>query len=332
MVMLARILAQFKPFRALVIGDVLCDHYVQGQVQRVSPEAPVCVLQVQNKQVRPGGAGNVALNLHALGGDVFVLGRIGLDSSGLLLKQELQKNTIHTEGLFTFEDFHTPTKTRFLSAHQQMLRVDEETIVSLTQQQERAIVACLPHTMQAISVIAISDYRKGFLTDTLLAEIMRQAHRQNIPVVVDPKGQNFQKYKGAYLLKPNESEAYKGVDLTGQESLECVAEKVFTQTDVAILVITKSKDGISLFTRAGSRKDFLITSKEVIDVTGAGDTVLSTLCAAIANKIDIAHAVQLANVAAGIAVEKLGCARVRFMDIANRLMQYHAAPRPCNIK
>ncbi len=321
MVKLAGTFSHFKPFHVLVLGDFMLDIYTYGKVNRVSPEAPVMILHTNKKESLPGGAGNVALNLESLGAHVRVLGRIGADEVGTTLKERLKSQGIQVEGLLIEKNFKTPLKNRLIADHQQIIRVDEESVSPLSQELEEFILSHLDLFLQNISVIAISDYNKGFMTKSFLAQVILKAREKNILVLCDPKGHDFRKYKDVYLIKPNLKEAYHAASLPQTEPIEKVAQILLNKTQAQFLFITRSKEGISLFSAQGTRKDFPVKSREVIDVTGAGDKVLAMICAALANKMDIEHAAHLANIAASIAIEKLGCARITLPMLALRLLE-----------
>ncbi len=322
MVKLIGNLSRFSPARVLVIGDFMLDTYTTGKVKRISPEAPVSVLHVQKEEKKPGGAGNVVLNLTTLGAKVIAVGRVGIDEAGSAILLELAKENVDVRGLFCEKGYKTPVKNRLIADSQQVLRVDNETIVSLTEELEQAVVEKLPELLEGAEIIAVSDYGKGFLSRSLLMALFEMAKARNIPVIVDPKGEDFSKYHGATVLKPNLGEAYAAAKLPLNASLELVANKVLQSCSADLLLITRSEQGMSLFSRAGERFDFPVQSREVKDVTGAGDTVLAMISMALANGLDIKGAAQLANIAAGIAIEKLGCARIHLADLATRLLEY----------
>jgi len=322
MVKLIGVLSRFHPVRVLVIGDFMLDTYTTGTVRRLSPEAPVPVLHVEKEESLAGGAGNVALNLVSLGAKVDVVGRIGRDIAGDELKECLEREGVNTESLLYQGGFPTPVKNRLVADLQQMLRVDFETIAPLPSVLEEQVLSGIPALLNRVQIVAISDYGKGFLTPSLLQGVISMAKERNIPVIVDPKGRDFGRYNGATILKPNLSEAYAAANLTISTNLSQVAEKIFEDCQVDSLLITKSEAGISLFHRNGTYYDFPVRSKEVKDVTGAGDTVLATISLALANSLDIKYASQLANIAAGIAIERSGCARVNLSDVAERLLEF----------
>lgn len=322
MVKLSGMLSRFGPVRVLVIGDFMLDTYTTGKVKRISPEAPVPVLHVQKEESRPGGAGNVVLNLVSLGAKVSVVGRIGYDSAGEELRDALDSEGVDTENLLLQKGYKTPVKNRLIADSQQVLRVDFETVSSLPEQIEALVAEKLPPVIDKVDIIAVSDYGKGFLSRSLLKKIIEMASRKNIRVIVDPKGDDFSKYFGASVIKPNLTEAYAAAKLPMEAPLEQVAEVILQTCNVEMLIITRSESGISFFNKAGQRFDFPVRSKEVKDVTGAGDTVLSMISIALANQLDIKYGAQLANIAAGLAIERLGCARINLSEMAERLLEY----------
>lgn len=301
----------------------MCDTYTTGKVKRISPEAPVSVLHVQKEESRPGGAGNVVLNLLSLGAGVTAVGRVGNDFAGENIRLILQEEGSNIEGIVVQNKFKTPVKNRFIAEPfaQQVLRVDFETVLSVPEDVEQRIVEKLPDLLENIQIIAVSDYGKGLLSKSLLMAVFEMAKTYQIPVIVDPKGDDFVKYSGATVLKPNLQEAYAAASLPLEASLEQVAKVILNKVSAEMLMITRSEAGMSLFTKEGDHFDFPVRSKEVKDVTGAGDTVLAMIAVALANGLDIKSSAQLANIAAGIAIERLGCARVDLSDMANRLLE-----------
>ena len=320
MVKLTKTLSHFQQIRAMVVGDYLLDSYTSGRVRRISPEAPVPVLEVLRQEALPGGAGNVVLNMKALGAEVVAIGRIGEDAEGQRLRNLLANGSIQQSGLLIEKGYQTPVKNRIIAESQQLLRIDHETIAPISPAFEEAVMEKVKEHLSGVKVIALSDYGKGFLTPILIAKIIAAAKEANIPILVDPKGINFAKYRGATLLKPNLSEAYAAAGMSMDTPLDLVAEKLLDISDVDLLMITRSEAGISLFDRS-TRRDFPVRSKEVIDVTGAGDTVLAMISVALANGLEISFAAQLANIAAGIAVERIGCVQVTLQELAQRLLE-----------
>lgn len=322
MVKLASTLSRLKPVKVMVIGDMMLDSYTIGKVRRISPEAPVAVVHVQKEEQLPGGSGNVILNLVSLGAEVVAIGRIGRDWGGECLREVFEKEGIATHSLMIQEGYKTPVKNRVIADNQQVVRVDHEHITPLPEQLEQTMIDSLPELMQGVKVVAISDYGKGFLTPTLLSAVISYAKKQDIVVIADPKGHDFTKYRGATIIKPNLSEAYTAANLPTHTPLEAVAQRILQITDAEMLMITRSEAGISLFSAFDERFDFPVQIKQVTDVTGAGDTVLAMLTCALANDLSYSEAVQLCNVAASIAIERVGCARVSLSDLAHRLLEH----------
>lgn len=321
MVKLSGMLSQIDPVHVLVIGDFLLDIYTTGKIKRMSPEAPVPVLHVEKEENRPGGAGNVVLNLISLGAQVTAVGRIGYDFAGKWLYSFLETEGVNVQALLSQKEYKTSVKNRLIADAQQILRFDYEEITPLLQDLEKKLIQQLPILLKKIQIVAISDYGKGFLSCSLLKTVIQLAKQLAIPVIVDPKGEDFSKYSGATVLKPNLSEAITAAKLLKTSSLDQVAKVIFSQCCIETLLITRSEEGMSLFKCSGDTCDFSVPSKEVKDVTGAGDTVLAMMSIALANQMDINHAIQLSNIAAGIAIEKLGCARVTLSHIAQRLLE-----------
>ncbi|MFA5250366.1 MAG: bifunctional ADP-heptose synthase [Parachlamydiales bacterium] len=320
-----------KPVRALVLGDLMLDKYTTGTIKRISPEAPVTILNVEKKEVRPGGAGNVVLNLLALKAEVTVLGRLGFDEEGKELFSSLRSKGAAVFSLIRQKAYPTTAKNRLIASSQQLIRIDSEKILPLPLRLEKKVLAFLKILIPQMQVVAISDYGKGFLTCSILQEALRLCRFYKVPAIVDPKGADFTKYAGAFILKPNQQEAYLAAKKPFSAALEEVAEKLLDDSKVQKLLITRSEAGMTLFSREKSdpgrklhRQDFPVLSKEVKDVTGAGDTALAALAVCIANGLDLAEGIKLANLAAGLAIEKLGCAVVTLADLAERLLEFEA--------
>ncbi len=321
MVKLIGLLSHFTPVRVLVIGDFMVDTYTTGKVKRISPEAPVSVLHVQKEESRPGGAGNVVLNLISLGAKVTAVGRVGHDIAGDQLRFSLESEWVDAECILTQRGFKTPVKNRLIADSQQVLRVDFETITPLPVELEQLVIEKLPALLDSVQIVAVSDYGKGFLSRRLLEQVIKQAKERKIPVIVDPKGDDFSRYEQATILKPNLAEAYVAAKMPAESSLDEVSEVLLQECNVDKILITRSEAGMSLFTKEGQRLDFPVRSKEVKDVTGAGDTVLAMISVALGSGLDIKYAAQLANIAAGMAIERLGCASINLSDFAARLLE-----------
>ena len=306
--------------RVAVIGDFVLDTYVLGSVSRLSPEAPVPVLHVKEIKHIPGMAGNVALNLISLGAKVSAIGRIGNDPDGARFINYLQAQEIDTDGIAFEKNYPTPVKQRMIASSQQLLRVDNELVCPLSLELENNILSKLQDQLGCVDCIAVSDYKKGFLTQRILQKIFEIGRKNNIPVIVDPKGEDFTKYQGSTLIKPNLSEAYAAAKKSKETPLDEVAKLLLEQTKSDFLLITKSEEGMTLYTQEGEKKDFPVKCHEVKDVTGAGDTVLAMMTLALACKMSLEQGAELSNLAASVVIQRLGCSRVTLSEIAQALL------------
>lgn len=320
MVRLASMFSRLSRRKVLVIGDLMLDTYTIGKARRISPEAPVAVIQVTREERRPGGAGNVILNLISMGAEVVAVGRIGNDIAGESLRHTLITEKVDVRGLVIQNNLATPVKNRIIAENQQIVRVDYEEVTPVPEMLVQEIIEMLPALLEGVSIVAISDYGKGFLSKALLTAIIEKANGLHIPIIADPKGCDFSKYSGVTIIKPNLAEAYAASGLGADADLGLVAERVLKVAQAKILMITRSEAGISIFHSDGKRQDFPVKVREVKDVTGAGDTVLAMLTCAIASGLSVDEAVQLSNVAAGMAIERLGCARITLSELARRLL------------
>lgn len=310
--------------RALVIGDFMLDIYVRGDVERISPEAPVPILRVNSQEMRAGGAGNVIMNLLALDADVTPLGRIGDDIEGSQIQKILEERGVDISYIYREKGYITPTKSRLIGDSQQLYRIDKEVACAIQVEIEKKIQTVLPSIIPNIDIIVVSDYKKGAISPNILQSIFVLSKKYNVPVIVDPKGDNFAKYKGAYLIKPNLKEAYIAARMSIESPLEEVARILIEQSNVRYLLITRSEKGMSLFQKSGQRRrDFSVYSKEVKDVTGAGDSVLAMLAVSIANHISIDSAIKLANISGALAIERLGCVSISLENIAEYILRQH---------
>ncbi len=317
--------ARASDVEALVIGDLMLDEYLWGRAERISPEAPVQVLDVTREEVRIGGAGNVANNLVALGCRVSVASVVGGDDNGTILLHAFSGKGIDVSGIFEDPLRTTSRKTRVVAANQQIVRIDRESRDPIGAGFEEKIIGFLREQGARFNVILISDYLKGVLTPTLLAAVIDFARQRNIPVVVDPKGNDYAKYRGATLLTPNrkEAETASRLAIRDEESLRKAGERLLEEADLTALVITRSEEGMSLFLRDGGVVNIPTFAREVFDVTGAGDTVLAMLGLALACGAEFADAARLANAAAGIAVGKVGTSTVSPAEIIGSMGLQH---------
>jgi len=312
--------------KALVVGDLMLDEYLWGKAERISPEAPVQVVDVTREDVRLGGAGNVVHNLVALGCKVVVASVIGGDENGTQLMHAFSGLGVDTAGILEDPLRRTSKKTRVLASHQQIVRIDRETREPLRPEYEQQLCAAITTLAASCQVILVSDYLKGVLTTTVLAAIMAAGRQHGIPVVVDPKGNDYSKYAGATLLTPNrkEAETASGTGIHDVASLAEAAAKIIAQAKLQALLITRSEQGMSLFAADGHADHIPTMAREVFDVTGAGDTVLATLGLALACGMPMSEAARVANVAAGIAVGKLGTSTVAPVEIIAEVGRGHS--------
>ncbi len=306
----------FSKTHVVVAGDVMLDRYLFGSTGRISPEAPVPIVHVRETDNRPGGAANVAVNLASLGVSTCLLGVVGEDMAGDSLESILGQRGIICK-FARAKDRPTITKTRVQSRGQQLIRLDEENAMALPGD---AMASMLRESLDGAGAVVLSDYGKGALSDVRgLIEACRAA---GIPALVDPKGTDFSKYRGASLMTPNQSEfeAVAGVCATDEELVGRAAELI-DELDLDALLITRSEKGMLLL-EAGAEPVFLSTqAREVYDVTGAGDTVIGTLAGALASGQDLAAAAALANLAAGLVVRKIGVASVTPGELSVALHQ-----------
>ena len=309
------LLPQFEQATLLVVGDIMLDRYWHGPTSRISPEAPVPVVNIKNIEDRAGGAGNVALNMVSLGARVQLMGAIGNDENGQRLQQLLQHSGIDT-CLQSHPSLPTITKLRVLSRNQQLIRLDFEE--SFQQAQLPELTQQFAANLAAAKVVVLSDYGKGTLSHCqTLIQLARQQHKS---ILVDPKGNDFERYRGATLLTPNfaEFEAVVG-PCADEQVLLSKATQLIQQLELQALLITRSEKGMTLVQANGKVFHQPTKAREVFDVTGAGDTVISVLAASLAAGKSLEQATALANTAAGIVVGKLGTATVTREELRREL-------------
>ncbi len=304
-------LPEFEQLKILVVGDVMLDRYWFGDVNRISPEAPVPVLKVQRVEERPGGAANVARNIASLGAQCTLLSVVGDDEAGKCLERLLKEHSNLVAMLHRDSSISTIVKLRAVARHQQLLRIDFETAPS--HEILHAALEDFRNQLPNADVVILSDYGKGGLEH--IADMIRLARDAGKPVLVDPKGDDYVRYSGATLLSPNLSEFREVAGSWKTEAdFNAKAEKLRADLKLEALLVTRSEDGMSLF-RAGEVLHEPTCSREVFDVSGAGDTVIATLAVMLASGADMADAMRIANRAAGIVVGKLGTAVVSREEI-----------------
>ena len=333
---LKEIIRKFNRANILVVGDLILDEYIWGSVERISPEAPVPVLWAKKRTFVPGGTANVANNICSLGGKVTLLGVTGIDANSKILLSELKKRKINTQGIFAENSRHTTVKTRILAGHQQVVRVDWEHTHDLSRELNAKIFKFIQKNIDSFDAIIIEDYGKGVINIALLEMLISLAKAHKKIITVDPKEENFQYYRMVNAITPNRKELENAIrNLKIKDTTNCFkinTDKLFTDKDVDLaareileylqldsLLITLGEQGMKLLEANGRLTHIPTVAQEVFDVSGAGDTVVSTftlaLCAG-ASKLEAAH---LANFAAGIVVGKLGTAVTNSQELLERI-------------
>jgi len=301
----AELVSRFPTLRILVIGDLMIDAYVWGKVSRISPEAPIPIVEVIKDESKPGGAANVGLNLMGMGAHTLFAGITGNDDNARILSDDLRSRGADTSAIVACQDRPTTVKTRILAQHQQIVRIDRESTTPLPPASlDRLLAALLPRIAEADGII-LSDYNKGVLQAPLVSEIIRQARGR--VVTADPKPANIRLFRGASLITPNKKEAEQaaGFPLSSEEAVRSAATKLQTELQLGATLITRGEEGMTLFDGT-THTNIPTQAKHVYDVTGAGDTVISVATLALCAGATPVEAALLSNIAAGITVAHLG--------------------------
>lgn len=319
-----KIFSSLGSHKILILGDVMLDEYLWGNVSRISPEAPVPVVEVLKETVKLGGAANVALNVQALGDQPILAGVVGEDKNGERLKQILKDNDLLDEGIFVDGNRQTTIKTRIIAHSQQVVRADREKTGEIPHELSEKLFDFIQNRIKEIDGIIISDYGKGVINGGLLQKVIALAKDNNIFIGVDPKETHFMSYKNVSVITPNHHEAsfVFGKRIKDEQSLEEVGWGLVERLDVESLLITRGEKGMSLFEKNRTLTHFPTVAKEVYDVTGAGDTVISSFTCAKAAGADFKEAALLSNHAAGIAVGELGTAQVTKEQLKDDLTDF----------
>ncbi len=314
-----KVFNNLKP--VLVVGDLMVDEFIWGDVKRVSPEAPVPIVNITGETFHPGGAANVMANIHSLGGNVYVAGVIGDDREGKQLIADLNRKGISAEGIIV--DTHRPTtlKTRIVVKSQQMIRIDREKQEPMDERIINQLLDYIKRVISEVKTIVISDYGKGVVGQRLLEELIPLAKKHDIITIVDPKIGNFGYYKGVSIITPNHFEAQDltGIMIKDEASLKQCMEAIIRRLECQIVITTRGEEGMSILKDTGEIFHIPTVAKEVYDVTGAGDTVVAVLSISLGAGVDIQDAAQLANYAAGIVVGKIGTAIVTKEELKERI-------------
>ena len=316
----------------LVIGDLMIDHYLWGKCERISPEAPVQIVNIEKESSVLGGAGNVINNLRALGSKVDVISVIGNDEVANELKLLLNKIGVEDKKLIIEKNRKTSKKTRLIASQQQVIRYDKESIEDISENSSKKILNILEKIISTYNAIILSDYGKGVLTNSLTKKIISLANNNKIKVLVDPKGKDYSKYSGAYTLTPNKKEAIEAtnIDIVDNKKLEEALKYLKDTCNLEISLITLSENGIAIFDDNLRIKPTV--AREVYDVTGAGDTVIASITFAIANNLNIDEAINFANLAAGVVVGKIGNATATLDEIYEYKSSLHKSSSTSHIK
>lgn len=301
-------LKNFSKVKVLIVGDVMLDRYCWGSVSRISPEAPVPVVDLTKTSVVAGGAANVAANVAGLGAQPFLVGVVGDDEEAKLFPKVLSSSKVSSKYLIKIPGRKTTVKTRIVAHQQQVARIDWETKEFLTTAEEDKVWQKLAATIKSVDVVIISDYLKGVLTESLLSRLITNCNENKKMVLVDPKGKNFSKYKNATLLTPNRLEVSEACKLENQNQslLEETGKKLISELSLEAILITQGEDGMTLIEKNENSRHIKASARDVYDVTGAGDTVIACLAAALGCGYNFIEAAKLANLAAGSVIEHIG--------------------------
>lgn len=315
---------EFAKKRILVLGDLMVDEYILGKVGRISPEAPVPVLNYKGTGRSAGGASNVALNMHAMGGRLSVAGVAGLDDSGVWLREFLAASAIDTEGIVAEENRMTTVKTRFATKVQQLLRVDREDNGPIREGTQAKILDYIMRHIPEWDAVVLSDYCKGvFENPDFVRRIIRICNENHVIVTIDSKSRHIDAFENADFVKPNnlELENAVNIEISDLESLDRAGKAYLERSGAKSIIVTRGADGISVFEPGSRRRDYASKAVQVFDVTGAGDTVISTVTLGLASGLSLDDAVVLANIAAGVVIGKRGTAVVSNGELMERLYE-----------
>jgi len=312
------IVSKFKGKKILVLGDVMLDQYIWGEVSRISPEAPVPVVEVKKVSYHLGGAANVAMNIASLGGKVYLVGVVGDDQEAEWIKQTFLDNGIDIQGVIVDPGRPTTLKTRIIAHSQQMVRVDREKTDSISDAIAQELFNYSLEVLDDVNAVLISDYAKGITVPYLLKQLIDAARERSKIIVVDPKGNDYSKYRKATVVTPNKQEAAQAVngEITDEVRLLHIGRTLLKELSCEAVLITRSEEGMSLFQSNGDISHLPASSREVYDVIGAGDTVVGTFTLALTTGAERVDCARIANCAAGIVVSKVGTSTVSIQELA----------------
>jgi D-beta-D-heptose 7-phosphate kinase/D-beta-D-heptose 1-phosphate adenosyltransferase len=318
---LVQAVARFRDKRILVVGDVMLDRFIWGSVSRISPEAPVPVVEIRRESTCLGGAANVSANIRSLGAKPIPLGVLGGDHEGRRLKEEFRALGAPVGGLVVDGIRITSVKTRIIAHHQQVCRTDREDKSPVSPEIQKKVLASYRRLLPDSHAVIVSDYAKGLLSPAMLREMLTAARAAKKPACVDPKFRNLAVYRPSTIITPNtlEAERAAGMSITGRRDLVRAGRKILKQTGIAHLLVTRGEEGMALFEGPSRVTHIPTVAQEVFDVTGAGDTVISTLALGLVAGLSVLEAAVLANIAAGIVVGKLGTASATPDELTSRI-------------
>jgi len=307
----------FREAKVICIGDIMLDRFVYGDVERVSPEAPVPVLHIKQETAVLGGAGNVLRNLLTYGAEVSFFALVGDDVAGREIRELIRKEGTSNDGVLIESGRQTTIKNRFVAGSQQLLRADQETPILPSDAAQKKLLNDIGEALSSANILLLSDYGKGMLAGEIAERILTLAEKAGVPVLVDPKGFDYARYHGATLLSPNLRELHEAtlLPVATDEEVVTAAEALLQGVSVSSVLVTRSARGMTLVTKEGKTEHLSAKAREVFDVSGAGDTVIATLAVALAAGAFLPEAAYLANVAAGIVVGKVGTAVVHPEDL-----------------
>lgn len=315
--------SNFKGKRIAVVGDMMLDIYYWGDVKRISPEAPVPVVEVENEFFRFGGAANCALNIASLSGIPEPIGVIGYDSFGTIFSSLLSDSNISAKGIMVDETRPTTAKTRVIADKQHVVRIDKESKLSLNSNLNEKMLNHLEEIIGTLDGIILQDYNKGVLTESLIKSIIKLAKNKNVIITVDPKFHNFFAYKNVTVFKPNRKEAEDvlGIKIKSDKDISNAGNELLEKLNAVYVLLTLGSEGIAVFEKDKSERRMPTKARRVADVSGAGDTVISTLTMALASGADIFEAAYLANYAGGIVCEEIGIVPIESDKLFNTIIQ-----------
>ena len=318
---MSSILDTFHNTTVAVIGDVMLDRYWWGSVSRISPEAPVPVVKIERMTLAAGGAANVAANIAAYGAQCILVGVVGDDDAAAQTRQVLTESGVSDQYLVTAVGRPSTVKTRLVAHSQQVARIDQEDEMVCTGDVESEILDQIVLAVSAADVVVLSDYAKGVLSDRVISFAIECAKEASVKVLVDPKGKVYEKYRGASLLTPNRREAAEAVNLDENASdlVQTAGKRLLESVDVEALLITEGSEGMSLFRKGEPSVHLPALARAVFDVTGAGDTVIATLATSLGSGADLESAARLANIAAGLVVERSGTTTLTLAELKQHL-------------